>query len=273
MRGAARTRRLVVAVLALVSGVTAVATAHVALAASSKPGPFADGKYFIVVCGASHRNDDDAIALPGQPGRSHNHTYVGNRSTDARSTPESLRVRVRTTCEPTADASAYWVPTLYSRGRAVVPLVALVYYVRRTTATVQPVPAGLEIIAGNARAMRPQSPDVAYWTCGSPLATAVRFPHVPNCAVSRGVNLTVSFPDCWDGRRLDSPDHKRHMAYSRNRRCPGSHPVAVPTMRLLVVYPAVRGGTIASGRYSAHADFMNGWEQDFLGDRVRGLND
>ena len=105
-----------------------------------------------------------------------------------------------------------------------------------------------------------------------PLATTTRFAYVPNCAVARGVNLTVSFPGCWDGRRLDSPNHKSHLAYSQNRRCPASHPVVVPTMRLLVVYPAVRGGTVASGKYSAHADFMNGWEEDFLGDRVRGLN-
>jgi hypothetical protein len=96
---------------------------------------------------------------------------------------------------------------------------------------------------------------------------------VPKCSVARGLNLTVTFPDCWDGRRLDSPDHKRHMAYSSRRRCPASHPVAVPAIKLLVVYPAVRGPTLSSGPFSAHADFMNGWEQTFFGDRVRALND
>jgi hypothetical protein len=30
------------------------------------------------------------------------------------------------------------------------------------------------------------------------------------------LQLDVIFPDCWDGRHLDSPDHKSHMAYSRN---------------------------------------------------------
>ncbi|MBD0328496.1 MAG: DUF1996 domain-containing protein [Thermoleophilia bacterium] len=62
------------------------------------------------------------------------------------------------------------------------------------------------------------------------------------------------------------------MAYSSARRCPASHPVALPTMKLLAAYPAVRRPRLSSGAFSAHADFMNGWDQDFLGERVRGLN-
>lgn len=270
---AALARRLVLAALALAAAATAAATTQFALAAKApRPAALTDGKYFLAVCSATHRNNDDPIALPGLPGKSHNHTYVGNRSTNAFSTPESLLASApSTSCQPTADASAYWFPTLYTHNRVALPLVTIVYYVRRTAA-VEPIPAGLRMIAGNARAKRPQSADVAAWTCGAPVPGAHRYPYVPKCSVTRGLNLLVTFPDCWDGRRLDSPDHKRHMAYSSKRRCPATHPIALPAVKVLAVYPAVRGPRLASGRFSAHADFMNGWDETFLSDRVRGLN-
>ena len=73
----------------------------------------------------------------------------------------------------------------------------------------------------------------------------------------------MSFPNCWDGKRLDSPDHKSDMAYSSRRACPDSHPLEVPSLSLLITYP-VAGGTgaeLSSGRFSAHADFVNAWDQ------------
>ncbi|MBD0328495.1 MAG: DUF1996 domain-containing protein [Thermoleophilia bacterium] len=155
---AAPSRRLAVAALALSAALTAAATAQLPPEADGRRAPqrpFSDGAYFLVVCAAAHRDNDDPIVMPGRPGRSHNHTYVGNGSTDAFSTPESLRRHGASSCQPNADASAYWFPTLYAGSRAVLPLVAIVYYIRRTAAA-QPFPAGLRVIAGNARATRPR---------------------------------------------------------------------------------------------------------------------
>ena len=81
------------------------------------------------------------------------------------------------------------------------------------------------------------------------------------------LELHVDFPDCWDGKRLDSRDHKSHMAYSRDYVCPRSHPVKVPLIRLMIRYPIVsgKGVTLASGgRFSAHADFFNAWDERAL---------
>ena len=75
---------------------------------------------------------DDPIVFPRQPGRSHDHTYFGARSTDAFSTPASLREDGRTTCRLRADTAAYWAPTLLVDGRAVEPLAVVAFYVRRT---------------------------------------------------------------------------------------------------------------------------------------------
>ena len=59
---------------------------------------FPGGPYYALGCSASHRNNDDAIVYPGQPGKSHNHTYIGNRSVDASTTPVSL-LGGRSSCE------------------------------------------------------------------------------------------------------------------------------------------------------------------------------
>jgi hypothetical protein len=224
------------------------------------------GGYFAAVCGFSHRNDDDPIVFPGQRGRSHNHTYFGNTSTDADSSPASLRAAGQTTCRPRADTAAYWAPTLFSGANAVEPRGAVAYYVRRTFGAVDAFPAGLKIIAGDAAARAPQSQQVTYWTCAF---GRVRSSSIPTCPGGRygGLRLVVNFPNCWDGSRLDSANHKSHMAYSSNGACPGSHPVEVPAL-ILVIYYGIRGGTglelSSGGQFSGHADFVNAWDQGVL---------
>ena len=76
------------------------------------------------------------------------------------------------------------------------------------------------------------------------------------------LQLQATFPNCRDGRRLDSADHKQHLKYSSRGLCPASHPVAMPQIILIALYPPVPlGSQVASGRFGAHADFMNGWDQ------------
>ncbi|HEY7208373.1 MAG TPA: DUF1996 domain-containing protein, partial [Gaiellaceae bacterium] len=77
----------------------------------------------------------------------------------------------------------------------------------------------------------------------------------------------------WDGKNVDSIDHKRHMAYAAKGRCPTSHPVAVPTIILILVYPEMpKRAQVSAGRFAIHADFMNGWDQVALGSLVAELN-
>jgi Tol biopolymer transport system component len=225
-----------------------------------------------VRCGFSHRNRDDPIVSPGKPGSSHDHTFFGNGSMDAFSTLASLRAGGRTTCSDRADRSAYWAPTLYVAGRAVEPLALIATHTRRTVRPVDPFPAGLKVIAGDANARKAQSSLVTSWSCaGTP---AARSSTIPSCPVTRrgGLRLHVSFPDCWDGKRLDSADHKSHMAYSLRGACPRSHPVALPALSLAVRYP-VSGGRdtelASGGQFSGHADFFNAWNQAALASWVK----
>ena len=232
---------------------------------------FPGGPNFVLECRFSHRNNDDPIVYPGRPGLSHNHTFLGNVATDAATTPFSL-LGGKSSCDFDADSSAYWVPTLYLGRRAILPLEVFVYYVRRTSATVKPFPAGLTMIAGNAMAMRPEALKLAAWSCGEP-GVGPFSATIPACAGNRILQLRITFPNCWDGARLDSSDHKRHMAYSSGGTCPASHPVALPTLVLVLLYPETPlSAQVASGRFGLHADFMNGWDQVMLASLVAGLN-
>ena len=239
---------------------------------TAEPRAFPGGPYFTVGCGFSHRNNDDPIVFPGQPGKSHNHTSIGNRSVDAATTAASLRGGA-STCGDAGDSSTYWTPTLYVDREPVRPLAGLVYYVIRTTGPARPFPAGLKLVAGDPEAKRPQRLDVVSWGCGR-FATGKRFPTVPSCGPEQVLQMRVEFPNCWDGRRLDSGDHASHVTYSSGGRCPGSHPVAMPTITLIMLYPPIERSraVISSGRFAAHADFINGWEQDVLARLVTSLN-
>ncbi len=238
-----------------------------ARSASTFPG----GAYFNLACGFSHRNNDDPIVYPGQPGRSHNHTYIGNRAVDASSTPASLR-RGSTTCELDTDSSTYWVPTLYVGAEPMLPMVGVVYYVKLTSQRLSPFPADLKMVAGNPTARRAQRKDVASWSCGG-IGSIRRFAAVQACTEDEALELRVQFPGCWNGRSSDSGDHKRHMAYASAGRCPSTHPVAVPTLIVVLLYPPVpKSARPASGKFAAHADFMNGWDQDELAGLVASLN-
>jgi len=249
-----------------------------ATAAAAAAGP--NVPTFVSVCSFSHRSNDDPIVYPRRPGFSHDHTFVGNASTDAFSTLRSLR-RAGTTCMPRGDTAAYWAPTLFANGSPVTPSGAAIYYRRLTAAPVRAFPEGLRMVAGDSRAYRPQSRRVTYWDCAvlkenfygpRRLQSAAASGTIPRCSKYANLQLHVNFPDCWNGRTLDSPDHKRHMAYSVAGRCPASHPVAVPALSVVYAYVAPPPGTLilsSGGQFSGHADFVNSWNERALSQLVR----
>jgi uncharacterized protein DUF1996 len=231
------------------------------------------GVNFVESCRFSHQAPDDPIVFPGKPGASHQHTFVGNRTTDAFSTFGSLR-SARTSCARADDTAAYWVPALYQGASVVLPRAATIYYRRGTVSPVTTFPNGLRMIAGDAAATSAQGMRVTFWSCGA-LSGVRPSSDVPTCPQGRGssLRLHVRFPSCWDGSRLDSPDHKSHMAYAVRGACPASHPVAVPAIAQIYRYPTLGGEefTLASGgEHSAHADFFNAWRPGALKRLVEG---
>jgi hypothetical protein len=260
--GRSRNLRRHVLVLA-VTGVAIVGSASAA--GATKP----QRVNFLAKCKVAHTAPDDPIVYPGMPGRSHQHTFFGNRSTNAFSTAISLRGR-GTTCSRPSDSAAYWVPTLYQRGREIRPTGAVAYYTLRQFSNTRAYPAGLKMIAGYAHARTPQPIDHVWWNCGA-FGGVKRASKAPRSCPDH-LELHVRFPDCWDGRRLDSPDHRSHLAYQSHELCPRTHPVRLPSFVLIVSYPLTdgRGVELASGgQLSGHADLFNAWNQRELERIVR----
>ncbi len=228
---------------------------------------------FIAVCGYSHSAPDDPIVHPGQPGRSHSHDFLGNTTTGASSTYQSLRAG-GTTCDRPKDTAAYWAPTLYQDGRPVPFLNVNVYYraTGKKASTIQAYPPDFRMIAGNASGTGPPDPAVVWFGC----TTGVSASDPPACPSGAPILVEVRFPDCWDGVRTDSPDHKAHVAYGTftngERICPTTHPVPIPEVKIDFRYdaPGGPGLALASGPwYTMHADFLNAWDQDELERLVR----
>ena len=233
----------------------------------TEPGPQGRVPQFVVECGFSHAGPDDPIVHPGHSGRSHLHVFFGNTATDADSTVDDLAAG-GTTCDQRLDLASYWAPALLDGGRMVEPTEAIAYYrpgVGIDPASVEPYPYGLMMLGGDQVAAEPQSLDVVAWSCGT---GSVREATPPTCPEGRPLRMAISFPDCWDGERLDSPDHVAHTARSEGGACPGSHPVAMPQLLLTISYPVTGPGhdlSLASGSLlTGHADFFNAWDEDKL---------
>lgn len=231
------------------------------------------GVNFVSSCRFSHRAPDDPIVAFGRPGASHDHSFVGNTSTNAFSTVRSLRA-ASTTCHRAGDTAAYWAPTLIVDGAPVAPAGSTIYYRRRSTEALRAFPPGFKMIAGDATARSAQSRRVTFWNCGA-AAGVPPSSTVPTCPGARATSLRlhVTFPSCWDGTSLDSADHQGHVAYPMRARCPSSHPVALPAISLILRYPVTGAGNVelsSTGQFSAHADFFNAWNQGELTRLVNG---
>ncbi|MFD7894691.1 DUF1996 domain-containing protein [Streptomyces sp. NPDC059568] len=229
-------------------------------------------------CSVTHTRPDDPIVYPGQPGKSHDHTFMGNNTTDANSTTASLSGG-GTACKAPGDKSAYWMPTLFNGNTAVRPVgPQTIYYKSGVTdyRSVRPFPKGLRFVVGSplqtAEQFRNHRGWVEGWECGD----SYKNTEIPaSCPARPDVQLNLRFqaPSCWDGKYLDTPDHQSHMAYPRAQGanqdvCPPSHPVALPMIEFKMAWP-VNGDMsqvrLASGvGHTFHYDFFNAWDDRTL---------
>lgn len=240
-----------------------------------------------LTCGTSHHAYDDPIVFPGQPGASHLHTFFGNAGTSGTSTYESLRAEPRgSTCAGgSVNKSSYWFPSLIDGGTnsVVEPTLNFVYYKTgywgQRGADIADIPNGLRMVSGNARAAAPQQEWHVRWVCstngggGVPGNEIRSGASIVPCEQGRLLEASVMFPQCWNGRDLDSDDHQSHMAHPNFQgRCPSSHPVLLPQITVHVTWTmGVRGSSdlyLASDMMTPasappglglHADFFEAW--------------
>lgn len=140
-------------------------------------------------------------------------------------------------------------------------------------------PVGLRIIAGDAKATSSQAPTEVrkvHWRCVYNKVNETELvPYIPYCDPGSELKAVVEYPQCWDGVNLDSPDHKSHMAFGGfAKKCPASHPVAIPEITFNIHYPVGSGGTTGwrlssdaydvgsglPGGYSLHGDLFLAWD-------------
>ncbi len=240
-------------------------------------GTVGDGQ-FRAACQYSHFAYDDPIVFPGQPGRSHLHMFFGNTETNAFSTTDSIVNSGGGSCNGfELNRSAYWTPAvLDGQGNAVVPDMIILYYKTKEPGQVQRMPQGLKMVSGNTAAESFTVSDFLYWSCGDSGRSYNKSNRIPDCNGDT-VNATISFPQCWDGRNMDSADHRSHMALvSPHKPCPSTHPVRLPQISILLYFPGQpstkgwylssdRGGSFNTGPGATlHADWWGGWNDQTM---------
>jgi len=247
-----------------------------------------------------YRGRVDTIVNPGIVG---NHVHrvfgasnFGVETVTASSTAvyNNLRASKCSSCSlPTVDNSAYWHPELYYKwpngSLSQVPQGGItVYYEGRTGNGDQAnpkftaFPPGFRMIAGNPYRRsynKSHVPDTAIsFAClaAEPSKETPGFPE-PTQKCINGLRMQVYFPQCWNGKDIDTPDHKSHVAYPdryNGGNCPPAFPVRIMGVFFEADYsvsdfpqqsyqPFVLACGDSTG-YGMHGDFLNGWDQTVM---------
>jgi hypothetical protein len=264
------------------------------------PGPDASTGVFRQSCGRNaerHLNADNAVISPGLPnGAHHTHEYVGNLSTDAFSTPESLAAAPSTCAE--GDLSAYFWPVLRltdavghdadeegggvhgNTGEVLPPDSVSITFTGNPASKVVPLPRFLRTITGNPSAATSGGLNAnAKWGC---TGFDERFTTTyPRCPAGSKVSRTFDFPGCWDGRNVDSASHRDHIVpAAANGVCPAAT-FPVPRLRLVVTYAVPSGRPFAVDSFpeerrdpiTDHAMFVNVFPDALMAEVAACLNE
>jgi hypothetical protein len=234
---------------------------------------------FNASCKVSHAKADDPIVLPGLPGGSHMHSFLGNNATDAFTTTDTLLKNTGSSCKPDEDHSAYWIPSLYEGDKKIEPHGVTVYYGSRLpdTTKTMPLPQGFRMVVGDAKRQvdTPKGAPGQFWCAGAGGEIGRSADgNWPVCAKTAELTYHLTFPDCWDGVHLDSPDHKSHTGPADSSgQCSGKFPVAIPSIAFVIGYPtsgSTAGFRLSSGNASSmHGDAFLAWDDAALGHRVK----
>lgn len=260
---------------------------------------------FRFICNASHLAYVDPIVFYNRRS-THLHQFFGNTTVNSQSTYRSLRSRGESTCNNALNRSAYWLPAMLNgSGGVVIPDYISIYYKRLpassplcqkyATACVA-TPRGLRYVFGWSMTNPAAQPTgAAYFNCDGPTAKPGHYPDIvtaaANCPTGNKLGAIINSPNCWDGKNLDSADHRSHMAYTSYGgwgypKCPATHPYLIPSFTMGVWYTTddtldrsgVWDGALKSWHLSSdampgmpmrpgstfHADWFGAWDDGVL---------
>ncbi|WP_405962544.1 DUF1996 domain-containing protein [Streptomyces sp. NBC_00723] len=256
---------------------------------------------FVSRCGVNkqgqHNSDNDIVAPGVSNGAHHVHDYVGNRKVDFTSTNESLSAQ-GTSCT-NGDQSAYYWPVLRdttrqgpdadalgggaegNKGAILVPATVSISYQGSPTGKVVAMPRFLRIITGDAKAFTNGTKNAnAHWSCTGFENKVQLTDKYPICPGGSKVVRSFAFQSCWDGRNVDSADHRSHVAFAdADGNCAqGFKAIPRLTMRLTYKAPAAPDFAVdgfQGQRHSAitdHNDFINVMNDRLMNQAVSCIN-
>jgi hypothetical protein len=154
-------------------------------------------------------------------------------------------------------------------GGIVQPASVLIEYRGNAASKVTPMPKFLRALTGDAKpTSRGPANARATWTC-SGFADRLSDKY-PICPANSTVMRVQDFPGCWDGKNIDSTNHRSHLAFAdkASGACPAGF-VAIPQLRISISYDIPRDvqdrGQFAldsfpeenHNPFSDHNDFIN----------------
>ncbi|MGI5468945.1 DUF1996 domain-containing protein [Streptomyces sp. CA-132043] len=253
---------------------------------------------FVSECGTNeegHFNSDNVIVTPGvSNGAHHTHDYVGNESTDAFSTDESLAAS-GTTCG-NGDLSTYYWPVLRvldgtaehkpgaghdgNVGSVLTPSDVQLTFSGSQDGDVTAMPRFLRIITGDAKAFTNGPANAnASWSCTGFEDRQLKDKY-PICPDGSDVVRTFNFQSCWDGQNTDSANHRTHVAFAQqDGSCPAGFR-AVPQLQEKITYDVPEGEQFAVDSFpeqlhkpvTDHGDFINVMPDQLMDQAVECIN-
>ncbi|MEU6773668.1 DUF1996 domain-containing protein [Streptomyces sp. NPDC046759] len=253
-------------------------------------------------------NSDNVIVAPGvSNGAHHFHDYVGNQGNNAFASDDDL-AKAGTSCADQGDKSSYYWPVLRlqngtqerdagspgggtegNAGRIVTPKQVTLTFSGNPLGKVTAMPRLLRIITGDAKAFvnGPGNAN-ASWSCTGYEDRQLKDKY-PLCPAGSDVVRSFKFQSCWDGRNIDSANHRTHVAFTApDGSCPaGFRPI--PQLEERIVYD-VKAPSLADGGRTVplfavdsfpeqlhkpvtdHGDFINVFDEDLMRQMVDCIN-